>query len=174
MAVGMDSASDNVILTSPDGITWTPYGSPIGTGGLRAVAYGGGYFVAVGAGGVIRYSSDGGTNWNPGISGTFVNLNAITYGNSEFAAAGDSSSILISPNGSSWAASAVNPTGGSFSGIAYGNSTFVAVEDFSGFYYSTTSAGTTFNLATTITPFRKQFLWRFCHICPKRVCRGEY
>jgi hypothetical protein len=55
------------ILTSPDGVTWTPRTS--GTSNtLFGVTYGNGLFVAVGDGGAILTSPDG-VNWTPRTSG---------------------------------------------------------------------------------------------------------
>jgi hypothetical protein len=140
VAVGVDALSQttNVILTSPDGANWTTVNLPAGaTNGFRAVAYGGSYFVAVGNGGTVWYSSDGGTNWNPVSSGTTFNLNAVTYAVNKFTAAGDNSTILTSSHGQSWTAATVTGNNGeSFGGIAYGDGKFVAVGDFSGFFYS--------------------------------------
>jgi hypothetical protein len=53
------------VLTSPDGVTWTPQGSGT-TARLNAVTWTGGRFVAVGDSGTILTSPDG-FFWTPGF-----------------------------------------------------------------------------------------------------------
>jgi len=162
VAVGADSVTNNVILTSPDGINWTQATQPggFGTGGLFAVAYGSTNFVAVGAGGVTLHSP-GGSTWSQGSTSLGTNLNGVAYGTPNttptFVAVGANGSIIYSTNyGQTWAASTLNNgNGGSFKGVAYGNNTFVVVEDFSGFYYS--SDAKTFSPATIISPSGSSF-----------------
>src|SRR5262245_48825643 len=88
VAVGADGA----IVTSPDGILWTPRNSGVTTS-LAAVAYGDGLWVAVGFGGVIVRSTDG-DNWTPEISGTVAPLLGVAYGNGVFVAAGGEAVLM--------------------------------------------------------------------------------
>jgi uncharacterized membrane protein len=76
-----------VILTSPDGVSWTRRAS--GTSEwLRGVTYGNGLFVAVGLGGTILTSPDG-VSWTRRTSGTGNPLIGVTYGNGLFVAVGE-------------------------------------------------------------------------------------
>jgi hypothetical protein len=114
------------ILTSPDGVTWTPRSSGI-TMLLIGVTYGSSTFVAVGDGGTILTSPDGVT-WTPKTSGITMLLIGVTYGSSTFVAVGDGGTILTSPDGVTW----TPKTSGTYSqlwGSTYGNNTFVAVGD---------------------------------------------
>ncbi len=110
-----------IILTSPDGVDWTPQTSAISLGG---VAYGGSLFVAVGSG--IMTSDDGITWTNRNLA---VFASAVAYGNGLFAAAGGTGHnglIATSSDGADWR---ILQFGGAdyFLGVTYGNGTFVAV-----------------------------------------------
>jgi len=84
-----------LLLTSPDGTTWTARTS--GTSNiLNGVTYGNGTFVAVGDNGTILTSPDG-ASWTPRTSGTSNWLFGVTYGNNTFVAVGDRGAILTSP-----------------------------------------------------------------------------
>ena len=88
-------SSASVILTSPDGVSWTERTS--GTRNrLSDVTYGNGLFVAVGGGGTILTSPDG-VNWTARISGTSRFLRGVAYGNGRFVAVGEDGAILTSP-----------------------------------------------------------------------------
>jgi hypothetical protein len=120
VAVGLGG----IILTSPDGVSWT--GQTSGTGySLSGVAYGNGLFVAVGYGGTILTSPDGET-WTRRTSGTSNGLFGVTYENGTFVAVGDRGTILTSPDGVNWTAR-TSGTSNWLSGVTYGNGLFVAV-----------------------------------------------
>jgi hypothetical protein len=90
------------IMTSPDGVTWTP--RPSGTASLaRGIAYGNGRFVVVAAGGT-NLTSTNGLDWVPGPSGTSSELWDVTFGNGQFVAAGFGGPLLTSPDGLNWTA----------------------------------------------------------------------
>jgi len=110
---------------------------------IRAIAYGGGKFVAVGEEGKMVTSTDG-TNWTAvdvsKIFGTsdrqnFIyanDINAIAYGSGKFVAVGDGSKMAISTDGTNWTAVDVSSIFGSgeysrIDAIAFGNGKFVAV-----------------------------------------------
>jgi hypothetical protein len=85
------------ILTSPDGINWfsgikikTGYK---GLGGAQAIAYGAGYFVAVGEAGILT-SADG-LNWVQRPTGSHL-LRGIAYGNGHFVGVGFTGIIVQS------------------------------------------------------------------------------
>ena len=88
--------ASGLILSSPDGVTWTRQTAPYATEVFNAVAYGNGQFVAVGNNGTI-YTSPDGTNWFGKSSGTTRNLYGVTVSNGLFVVVGDSGTILTSP-----------------------------------------------------------------------------
>ena len=123
-----------IILTSPDGTTWTQRTSPPGPFGARAhlfdVTYGNGLFVTVGDSGTIFTSSDG-TTWAKRNSGTSNDLYGVTYGNGLFVTVGEYGTFLTSPDGTTWtkspsdaSATAAGPPGPAHR-ISYGNGLFV-------------------------------------------------
>jgi hypothetical protein len=88
------------IITSTDGVVWTPRAAGVTTT-LRGVAAGPTGFVAVGDSGTILQSADG-TRWSPATSvPTTARLNAITRAQ-DFFAVGDSGTILRFPDGRRW------------------------------------------------------------------------
>jgi len=127
VAVGVDAItfSTNVILNSPDGTNWSAITESVGAGGLLAVAYGSGVYLAVGNGGSNWFSSDG-INWNQGpAQGT--DLNSVSYGNGVFLAVGDGGSIYTTANGTSWTLQGSGVTSDDLYGVAWGPPGFVAV-----------------------------------------------
>jgi hypothetical protein len=94
---------------------------------LRAIAFGGGFFVIVGDDGEILTSPDG-EHWTTPNSGTSVILTGVVWGSSGFVAIGDAGTILTSPDGSIWTKrnSGIKQT---LFGVAFGNNTFVVVGD---------------------------------------------
>jgi hypothetical protein len=122
--------SYGTILTSPDGVTWTPQNSGANAV-LDGVTYGSGKFVAVGKDGMILTSLTGAT-WTTQSSGTTNHLSGVTYGNGTFVAVvsgfglNDQTMILTSPDGVTWTKLWTESLN-SFFGITYGNRHFVAV-----------------------------------------------
>ena len=89
-----------IILTSSDGIAWTPQTS--GTiNSLNGVTWSGTQFVTVGANGTILTSPDG-KAWTPKTSGTINTLNGAIWSGAQFVAVGANGTILTSPNGIAW------------------------------------------------------------------------
>ena len=112
-----------VILTSPDGVTWTRRTSPT-TNTLAAVP-GGAQFIAAGNAGVI-VTSPNGTAWTSQSSNTTSFLNAI--GLDTFIAVGEgndttSGGILTSPDGVTWTQRALSTTNGVF-GVVWSGTQF--------------------------------------------------
>jgi len=96
VAVGNEGA----LVTSDDGITWTPRAS--GTDErLRGVAYGNGRFVTVGYAGTVLTSRDG-TVWKRRPRPTVARLMDLAFGNGLFVAVGWQGTILNSDDGSRW------------------------------------------------------------------------
>lgn len=116
----------SIILTSPDGISWTKRYEGTNNG-LNKIIYMNGYFVAVGMNGTILVSPNG-TAWQVAFSTTDRNLSGITYGNGLFVAGGDNGTILTSTGPPSWTWQyRMSGTSDTIGRIAYGNGTFVAV-----------------------------------------------
>lgn len=88
------------IITSTDGVIWTPRTTNVTTT-LRGVAAGPTGFVAVGDFGTILQSADG-TQWSLATSvPTTARLNAVTRAQ-DFFAVGENGTILRSPDGRRW------------------------------------------------------------------------
>jgi hypothetical protein len=98
------------VLTSWDGVNWTPRNSGTGTD-LNSVVWTGSQLVAIGSGGITLFSSDG-INWTSRSSGITSILNSLTWTGSLFVAVGSLGgpigTIHTSPDGLTW-------TGGSAS-----------------------------------------------------------
>lgn len=112
------------ILTSPNGIDWTPLQDSGTSNNLWGVAYGNGRFVAVGED--IILTSTNGTSWDQIYpSGYF--LYGVTYGGGKFVAVGENGTIVTSLNAFDWELQ--NYSGPNLRGVDYGNGRFVAVGD---------------------------------------------
>ncbi|MHB8519724.1 MAG: hypothetical protein ACYDH9_03095 [Limisphaerales bacterium] len=117
--------SKGAVVTSPDGLAWTPQYSGT-TNGLAAVSYGNGQFVAVGGTNILT-SADG-LAWTPQYSGTTNGLNGIGSGGGEFVAVGLAGAILTSPDGMNWTPRNSGTTYPLYA-VGYGTNLFVAVGD---------------------------------------------
>jgi hypothetical protein len=115
---------NGVILSSGDGITWTPCSS--GTvKELNDVTFCNNTFVVAGENGTILTSTDG-AHWDPRTSDSFSNLDGVTCGNGLFVAVGGSGTVLTSSDTQKWTAQ--NSTVGQYlDAVTYGNGLFVAV-----------------------------------------------
>ena len=105
---------------------WTPCNS--GTnGGLAAVTYANGLFVAVGGFTTDQsriITSPDGFNWTPRVAPANVFLRDIAYGNSRFVAVGGYGAIVSSADGINWVSSNSGVTW-YLTGVAFGNGRFV-------------------------------------------------
>ena len=117
------STSLTVTTTSTAGINWTVSPPPFSS--LAGVTWSGTQFVAVGASGTIRTSTDGIT-WTTRTAGTTNNLNGITWSGTQFVAVGASGTILTSPDGIAWTTQTSNTTN-NLNGIVWSGNQFVAV-----------------------------------------------
>jgi hypothetical protein len=104
---------------------WAPRNPAPQGENLRAIAWGGNRFVAVGNNGAIIHSLDG-TNWNSRPYRTSANLQAVAYGNGLFVAAGEQGMVLASTNADTWTARQTS-FDDTFRGVAYGNGRFFVV-----------------------------------------------
>ncbi|QIP13057.1 T9SS type A sorting domain-containing protein [Spirosoma aureum] len=101
VVVGGDGAGE-YIQTSTDGIGWsTQFTDHPNSGGLFALVYAAGKFVAVGAQGRVLTSPDG-LSWTPQVSGTGKSLNDIAYGAGQFIAVGDNGTLITSADAVTW------------------------------------------------------------------------
>jgi hypothetical protein len=112
VAVGQKSDSvgtSAAILTSPDGLTWTPRASSAPDLSLREVAWSGSLFLAVGGEpsgqydfkGIIVASEDGVT-WETRRSGSGGYYMHVLWTDSLFVVSGSHSSLMTSPDGTNW------------------------------------------------------------------------
>ncbi len=116
------------VMTSPDGVTWTPRTSAMNS--AASVTYGNSLFVAVGSDGSGHYvmTSPDGITWTVRTPAENNPWGTVTYGNGLFVAVTSSGThrVMTSPDGITWTAqtAAVADDWGS---VAYGNGVFVAV-----------------------------------------------
>ena len=120
---------DDVVLTSPDGLSWTQTVIDTNNSGMRGIAWSGSEYVVVGSS--IATSSDGKTWSEPGNLG--YTLNDVSYGNSEFVAVGNKLSgpsgvIQTSTDGKTWV-TRTSPTPDYIEGVVWDSTAmlFVAV-----------------------------------------------
>jgi hypothetical protein len=125
-AWGADIPSESsIILTSPDGDTWTEVISTNIV--IEDLVYGNGILTAVDRFGDI-YTSPDGVSWTKRFAATGIWLNGIAYGEGIIVAVGynnitETGLILTSTDGINWINRDLKITFG-LSGVAYGNKTF--------------------------------------------------
>ncbi len=124
VAVTYQDFETNNIVTSSDGITWTPRKAGAAQD-LNGLTYGGGIFLAAGNNGAIVTSANGIT-WTARASSTAQSLYGVTYGNGLFVAVGASGTIISSPDGLTWTAQ-TSGTSYELHGVCYANGLWVAV-----------------------------------------------
>ncbi|WP_288955467.1 sialidase family protein [uncultured Polaribacter sp.] len=166
--VAVASSGTNRVMTSPDGITWTPRNTPNVTevAAWYGITYGNGVFVAVGdnptqAQNNIMTSTDGIT-WtlrqSLGSRGSFISFRKVVHGGSTILAVGAIGGGLVyinysTDNGTTWNYKpALFFLNGSALGepfdVAYGNNTFVlaaAIDGNDEFGISTDAINWTYN-----------------------------
>ncbi len=131
--VAVSNSGTNRVMTSTDGITWTPRSVPASS--WASVTYGNGVFVAVAGFGTDRImTSPDGVTWTPRGSST-DSWAGITFGNNTFVAVATmgTNRVMTSTDGITWTNRSV-PTGGiqGWSAVTWGNNKFVAIS-FTGF-----------------------------------------
>ena len=131
--VAVSNSGTNRVMTSTDGITWTPRSVPASS--WASVTYGNGVFVAVAGFGTDRImTSPDGVTWTPRGSST-DSWAGITFGNNTFVAVASmgTNRVMTSTDGITWTNRSV-PTGGiqGWSAVTWGNNKFVAIS-FTGF-----------------------------------------
>ncbi|MDD4409793.1 MAG: hypothetical protein PHW52_04040 [Candidatus Pacebacteria bacterium] len=142
--------NDKLIMTSPDGVSWTGRTAP--EAGWNGVAYGNNMFVAVpystkNTNNTIAdflITSPDGMNWTQRIIPKAANWRSIAYGNGLFVAVGDGDKALVSSNGVSWSTKSL-PANNTWTSVAYGNGLFVAIA-YNSNQLATSKDGTTWTL----------------------------
>lgn len=104
--------ADGSVLTSADGLTWTPPGNatnPVLSAGvgMNGIVFGSSLYVAVGNGGKIFTSADLVT-WNQSTSNTMEDLYSVSFLNGGFVTTGANGTLLTSPDGGTWTAQTSN------------------------------------------------------------------
>ena len=111
---------------------------------LNGITFGNNTFVAVGERGTVRYSSDNGSSWDNGTSGTTREFYEIAYGDNTFVAVGQRGTHSYSgDNGNSWSTGTWSSTN-DITGVAFGNNTFIGVS--STYLTKSTDNGSNWNL----------------------------
>ncbi|MBK1694654.1 hypothetical protein CKO09_07870 [Chromatium weissei] len=113
------------ILTSPDGLTWTPQTSNT-SAWCTGVTWNGSRFVVVCGAGKIVTSDDDGVTWVVRTSGTANTIYKSTWSGSQFVAVGEVGTILTSSDGLTWATQN-SGTVNNLYGVTWNGSQFVAV-----------------------------------------------
>jgi uncharacterized delta-60 repeat protein len=113
------------IVTSSDGITWTPRISG-NAGWLVGVGYGNGLFVVVGEQGTILTSPDG-IAWTGRTSGTTARINGVAFGGGRWLAVAESGEVLSSSDAITWTKLA--PSADRLRGLTYAYGQFVITGD---------------------------------------------
>lgn len=131
VAVGINSnGSSGAILTSPDGITWSPFTLSTTYSGLNNITWTGSQFVAVGASGTIETSSNAGTWSSHSIATSPYGLYGIASSGSLLVATGSSTGggtpILTSPDGITWTPR--TSTAGDLMGVTWDGTQFLAAQ----------------------------------------------
>jgi hypothetical protein len=119
--------SGEIGISTDHGANWSLQTSGFGTDTIASVAYGNGYFVAVGgsSSGDTSKSNAAATSWSLTSSAATAALTRVTFGNGIFLAI-NTTEILTSTDGATWSAG-TKPTTGNMFTIGYGAGSFVLV-----------------------------------------------
>jgi len=122
--VAVGGANGTLVLTSDDGITWSSATTPAASK-LRAVTWGNGQFVAVGAAGTLLTSPDGRT-WTLRGCGATERLDGVMWTGSQFYILGETGKFYSSADAVTWTSSQGNPPTW-IEGLAWSDTQYVAV-----------------------------------------------
>ena len=137
VAISSGGVTSGQIMTSPDGITWTPRTSAAASS-WTSVTYGGGLFVAVASssssGAARVMTSPDGVSWTAQSTGVPDGCiwKGVTHGNNLFVAVAvycSTQRVMTSPDGINWTGRASGVAANAWSKVTYGNGTFVAVAE---------------------------------------------
>jgi photosystem II stability/assembly factor-like uncharacterized protein len=112
-------------LSLDGGKTWTKQQLPAEAGDVESVEFGGGYFVAVGAGGTVIRSAQGDT-WAKRLSNTTSDLHDLVFGNNLWVAVGNNGTVTTSPDASFFSLQN-SQTQVRLNSVTFGNGQYVAV-----------------------------------------------
>jgi hypothetical protein len=156
IGLGLQTLTQN-IAQSDDGSVWKSQSIAYSINGnaqnpsfppvFKALAFGNGLYVAVGASGIISYSADG-IDWMSGVFDLPDVLRAVAFGKNIYVAVGDRGTIQTSSDGQHWSQIEAQSTE-NLNAITYGNSTFVAAGTHGAIL--TSSDGTTWTPSTSVT-----------------------
>ena len=120
-------ASNNVISTSSDAVTWNTTNGPFTSNGADIVAsiFANGRYLLGSSFGNIAYSL-GSTTFTSTVSNISSAINSFAYGNGVYLAGGSSGEISTSVDGATWT-SRYNIGGSKKVFVSYGNSKFLAL-----------------------------------------------
>jgi hypothetical protein len=129
VAVGyLNSTTNGIIITSPDGTTWT--NRTISAYQRTCITYGNGMFVSPGytvsSYNTVILTSPDGVTWTNRSTNVNQTLNSIVYANGIFVAVGVSGTLLTSSDGITWTSRSSGTTY-MLNDIIYANGIFVAV-----------------------------------------------
>ena len=130
-------AGENIlVLTSPDGSSWTRHNTTNFWASLTGTASDGSHYLAVGYGGAIL-GSDSGASWYSISHGVSQDLWDVTWDGNQFAAVGNLGTIVTSPNGVDWTQQPVNLQGSPhLRGITWDGDEFIAVGQYATLLFS--------------------------------------
>ena len=127
VGTGATPGSPPVVLTSPNGVTWT-LRNATGVRSLRSVTWTGTQLVAVGDDGAISVSTNG-IAWSEGSASAITNnLSGVAWSGSQFVAVADFGIVLTSTDGIVWTARQTD-FGDNLRAVTSSGTQFVAVGD---------------------------------------------
>jgi len=104
---------------------WNTQAANFGASTIFSVAYGNGVWVAGGAGGALRTSTNDGVTWNTQTSNFTTTICSVAYGNGVWVAGGLGGTLRTSTDAVTWNTQTSNTTATIFS-VAYDNGIWVA------------------------------------------------
>ena len=149
--VAVAESGTNRVMTSTDGITWTPR-TAAEANTWNSVAYGNNLFVAVASTGTNRVmTSPDGITWTARTAAALYSWNSVAYGNNLFVAVGSGAtdSVMTSPNGITWTAQTAAELA-TWNSVAYGNGRWVAVNGNGTKRVMTSTNGTTWSTVDAV------------------------
>ena len=131
VTVSSDSAANEKVMTSSDGLTWTAHGAT--NSNWKSITYGlvsnVGTFVAVADSGTNKVmTSINGTAWTSATAAENNAWQSVAYGNGKFVAVANTGTnrVMTSTNGGNWTVSTGVPQK-MWVNVTYGNGLFIAV-----------------------------------------------
>lgn len=146
--VAVADSGANQVMTSPDGITWTPRRAVRST--WTSVTFGNGRFVAVARAGTNRVmTSPDGITWTPRAA-ELSTWKSVAFGNGRFVAVAwdGANQVMTSPDGIRWSAG-VPPERSNWASVTFGNGKFVAVSSSGSKRAMTSRNGASWSLRNT-------------------------